>query len=526
MVEYELVLKKDDQVSARYPISSAGLVVGRSPEVDIVLPGGMVSRYHARIWIEDSVPMVEDTGSRNGIGVNGRRVLKSELKEGDELIVGDSRFIVVKHSRNVPSSIITYEKAGTLATAMLQNEDGSLPILYRAAQLLGTVFDLDDLLSQILGLIFEALPVNRGFILTMQSEDSDIEIHAQRFRNADASEGPPLSRTLIQHVFRQRSAMLTADAMDDSRFDSSKSVMRYAIHAAMCAPLIGRQAIVGAIYVDANADEQEFSNEDLEVLTAIACVVGVAVENARLYKETVAHERLVAIGQATAGVGHCVKNILTGILGGAQFVDMALDKQDFKYLEKGWPIMRRAIDRIEMLVLNMMAYSRETRVELAPTDVDALVQEVLDTVKARADRFRIALEFKPGPSGVAQADNRGIFRVLLNLATNALDACEEKGGTVTVRTYTKPDGCYIEIRDTGVGIPPEIMARLPEAFVTTKGSSGTGLGLACSYRIVREHGGDILIESKPGEGASFTVFLPAHSDHQTQLPDKVRSPKS
>jgi signal transduction histidine kinase len=276
----------------------------------------------------------------------------------------------------------------------------------------------------------------------------------------------------------------------------------------MCAPLIGRQSVVGAIYVDAGREDTMFTEANLELLTAIARVVGVAVENARLYQDNVKRERLVAIGQATAGVGHCVKNILTGIKGGAQFVDMALENKDFTYIEKGWPIMHRAIERIEMLVLNMLTFSRDRTPDLGPADINSLVEEVLAIVKSRADRIKVTLEFVRGSLGIVLADTREIYRALLNLVTNALDACERKGGTVTVTTYATPEGCCIEVKDTGVGIPPEILPKLSQAFVTTKGSSGTGLGLACTYKIVQEHGGKVTVESKVNEGAKFTVFLP------------------
>jgi len=121
----------------------------------------------------------------------------------------------------------------------------------------------------------------------------------------------------------------------------------------------------------------------------------------------------------------------------------------------------------------------------------------------------VRLEFEPAEEVEAQADSRGIYRVLLNLATNALDACERKGEVVSVRAYVNASGCYIEVKDDGVGIAPELLPKLSQAFVSTKGASGTGLGLACSYKLVRDHGGEITVASKSGEGATFTVFLPA-----------------
>lgn len=512
---HELVLQKDGEQAARYVVGPEGLVIGRAPDSSIVLPGQMVSRKHARVWLDDDVVLVEDLGSRNGIGVNGHRVLRAQLSPGDQLMIGDAVFELCETvSSSSISSVISFEKAGTLADEMVRKEGGHLPILYKAARLMGTVFNLDDLLTQILQLIFEALPVRRGFILTL-APDSDVpEIHATMTLEDDTFHGAPLSRTLIRHVFDHKSAMLTLDAMDDSRFGSSKSILQYAIHAAMCAPLIGRQSTVGAIYVDAGSQETMFLKEDLELLTAIAWVVGVAVENARLYKENVDQARLAAIGQATAGVGHCVKNILTGIMGGAQFIDLAIEHREISYLEKGWPIMRRAIERIENLVMNMLTFSRDHKPELAPTDINALVQEVIDTAKSRANRAEVAITAECGDVGFVSADSREIYRVLLNLLLNGIDACERRAGAVEIKTYSAANGCYVDVKDNGTGISPDVQPKLFQAFATSKGSSGTGLGLACSYKIIHEHGGTITVQSEPDKGTVFTVFLPYRSAKQ------------
>jgi signal transduction histidine kinase len=247
----------------------------------------------------------------------------------------------------------------------------------------------------------------------------------------------------------------------------------------------------------------------LELLSAIARVVGVAVENARLYQENVQQERLAAIGEATAGLGHCIKNILTGIRGGGEFVNMALEKKDLKYLERGWPILMRSIERIDNLVLNMLSFSKDRMPEKTLTDVNQIARDTVEMVRKRAEKSAIELAVDTDFSGTAVVDGRDIYRVVLNLVVNAVEACESKGGgKVTVQVRCAEDGCTIKVSDTGCGIPPEILPKLSQAFVSTKGSSGTGLGLACSYKIVREHGGRVDVTSEVGKGTSFTVFLP------------------
>jgi len=505
----ELILKRPEGALERYAVPEGGLVIGRGTDCGIVLSDPLVSRRHARIWQEGDMLRVKDLNSRNGIEVNGHKAGEHSLGEGDALTVGASVLRVAKASDStLGRTVIGAENAAKLQSDLEQAGDGNrIVVLYRAAQLLGTVFEMDRLFREILDLIFEALPVRRGFVLTVE-DGSEPAIRATRSRDEDEEQGPPLSHTLIRHVFDTKDAMLTVDAQEDSRFDPSASIVSHHIHAAMCAPLCGRDTLVGAIYVDSGVTSEPFSKGDLEMLTAIARVVGVAVENARLYRDNMAKERLAAVGMATAGLGHCVKNILTGIRGGAEFVNKALETGEIKYLRTGWPILSQAVDRIDLLVNNMLSFSREREPERMVHDLNSLAKDVLALLATRAERNKIVLEHIEEGSGRASVDGQGIYRVILNLVTNAMDACPD-GGTVTVTVGNTRDGSVIEVADTGCGIPEDLLPRLSEAFVSTKGSSGTGLGLACSYKIVREHGGRIDVESTLGEGARFRVYLPA-----------------
>lgn len=516
---YELVQERSGSVARRHRIPEAGLILGRSPESDITLPDPLVSRKHARVWLEGGLVRVEDLHSRNGVEVRGEKVPHAELREGDSFRIADHVFRVARYSDStLDQTRVTFEEAAELCNDLSGVKSANrLPVLYKAARLLGSVFDVDDLLHQILDLIFEALPVQRAFVLLRDPVNNDAVVRASVIREG-GGEGPPVSNTLVELVLRERTGILTIDAQHDSRFEGAQSVLGHHIHAAMCAPLCGRESVAGALYVDSGASSQRYSQNDLELLTAVAHVVGIAVENARLYEEKLEKERLAAIGQATAGLGHCMKNILTGIRGGAEYVDMSIQKEDIAYVKRAWPIMARAIQRIDMLVMNLLTFSRDRTPERVPTNVTTLVSDILEVVRSRAEKYHIALEFQPGEPCVARVDGQQIYRVILNLVTNALDACEQEGGTVAVACRKDARGIYIEVRDTGPGVPPEIRARLGQAFMSTKGSSGTGLGLAVSFKIVREHGGDIDIAGDPGEGARFTVFLPDISDDSAAAP--------
>ena len=161
-----------------------------------------------------------------------------------------------------------------------------------------------------------------------------------------------------------------------------------------------------------------------------------------------------------------------------------------------------------MLVMNMLSFSKDRVPERIPTDMNDLVKDVLEGVRGQAERNNVELVFAPKERCIIGVDGRQIYRVLLNLFVNAVEACSQKGGRVEVTCEVRKSGCVVRVADNGLGIAPELLPTLSQAFVSSKGSQGTGLGLACSYKIVREHDGDIEVKSTLGEGATFTVFLP------------------
>ena len=138
--------------------------------------------------------------------------------------------------------------------------------------------------------------------------------------------------------------------------------------------------------------------------------------------------------------------------------------------------------------------------------------------KESAREKGVALQFEPDPSlGIVEFDATGIRRCVLNLITNAVDACEEQDGAVIVRVHADgADGVRIAVQDTGCGMSREQVDKLFTVFYSTKGSKGTGLGLPVTKKIVEEHGGQITVESEEGHGTTFTIALSTRRIEQPQ----------
>jgi signal transduction histidine kinase len=225
-------------------------------------------------------------------------------------------------------------------------------------------------------------------------------------------------------------------------------------------------------------------------------------------------ERLAAIGQTIAALSHHIKNILQGLRSGGEILDMGLAEKDEALLGKGWKIVQKNQGKIADLVMDMLSYSKDREPLIEEADLNALVRDVLELVEGRRKESGIRVQSKLDLLPPAQVDAQGIHHALLNIVGNAFDAVEERPDPrVGVATGLEADGAWVRILvvDNGGGIPPEKLQDIFRPFVSTKGAKGTGLGLPVSRKILREHGGDILVESTAGKGSRFILRLPLKS---------------
>ena len=231
-----------------------------------------------------------------------------------------------------------------------------------------------------------------------------------------------------------------------------------------------------------------------------------ALAQARLVEE----QKLAAIGRLGAGVAHEINNPLTGILGHAQLLlEQAEPGAEREPLERIEALARRCRD----VTQSLLRFSQQGA-EPAPEDVD-LNRVVSDALAlfgglAHAEGIPVSAELASPPPRV-RGDPGHLAQALLNLLSNARTACEGRPGAgIAVSTARDGGEAVLRVRDGGKGIAPEHIPHLFEPFFTTKDRwASVGLGLSVSYRIVAEHGGRIEVESQPGEGAAFTVRLPA-----------------
>jgi signal transduction histidine kinase len=248
-------------------------------------------------------------------------------------------------------------------------------------------------------------------------------------------------------------------------------------------------------------------------------------------KELIQAERLAAVGQTVAGLAHAIKNITGGLTGGAFVLEKGIELDNKKYLSQGWEMVKNNTERIKHMALDLLNYAKDREPNYQLCDPNKVLREIVDLMLPRAEEYGISLVLETDDTlPEAWFDAEQIHRCLLNLVTNAIDACAEMGpeqrpGEVVLRT-ARNGGDVIEyqINDNGCGMDAETHAKVFHRFFSTKGSRGTGLGLMISKKIIDEHDGAIELQSEQGQGTRFTIRLPgkrpAGKEHGTDSPRK------
>ena len=372
-------------------------------------------------------------------------------------------------------------------------------------------------------LIFEWVEADRGCVMLVDWESGEAIPKVFRSRRENrSSERLRISQTILDYVLEHREGVLTSDAREDERWDPAASILKLGVREAICVPMQGRYGMVGVIYIDTytppgqvvqNRHVNRFSEEHLKLMVAIGHQAALAVEDTSYYSALVQAERLAAVGQTIATLSHHIKNILQGIRGGSYLIEEGLKNTDTELIRKGWNIVDKNQEKISNLVMDMLTFSKARQPERVPAQLNQVVGEVLELMQARAADAGVTLQWLPDEKmPILQFDPDALHRAILNVVTNAIDACEKTlGGRVTVSTEFAADKSVagITVEDNGEGIAPEHILKIFSLFESRKGSRGTGLGLPVSQKILREHGGDIRVSSTPDVGSKFWLEFPA-----------------
>jgi signal transduction histidine kinase len=427
------------------------------------------------------------------------------------------------------------------STERLEDIVFKLGTLNEMAELAARIPKIQDLLALVLERTMRTVRASIGSIMLLDGDGRTLRMVAARGLPDDLPPGVTVNvgEGIAGKVAELGEPVLVDDIETDPRFAKANDP-RYGGGSFICMPVRVRERLIGVINLATKQyratsppKPQPFSSTDLQFLNTLMSHIAYALDNARLLEEAqqAAHrlqevvrdqqlrltraqeqmlqaEKLSALGQLVAGVAHELNNPLTVVLGSLDSLRDQLSDAAREPVELALEETQRA----RAIVQNLLTFARRQPLERRWVSLGEIIDQVL-AVRANDLRLaQIAVEQDISPDlPLLWADGNQLQQVLLNLITNAKQAMEEVDGRRRLRitALAKPGQLRIVVNDTGPGIPADLLGRIFDPFVTTKGTRGTGLGLSISYGIIQEHGGKLSVESAPGEGATFTIELPA-----------------
>jgi adenylate cyclase len=322
---YRLQYQDGDNPQA-YTWSAGEVTIGRSPECQIVLKDFGISRTHAKVIVNEDGARIADLKSKNGTQINGVQVVEAPLKDGDEILLGKFRLTFSKtlegkvvldeekplseeagtiiRSVGELSKLLTDTSAGLTAPTdprkapapvdvqEIEKSNRILKVLTKVAETLIAVRPVEEVLGQVMDIVFDHIQADRGFLMLTEEPDNKLVPMVVRHRNAGSDQGKiTISKTIADRVIKDQVSILTSDAMVDPRFGAGDSIRFHGIKSAMCAPLWNKGQVIGIIHIDSPMLTNCFTLTDLDLLTALANYAAVAVERARLNQKILAEEK-------------------------------------------------------------------------------------------------------------------------------------------------------------------------------------------------------------------------------------------
>jgi signal transduction histidine kinase len=263
------------------------------------------------------------------------------------------------------------------------------------------------------------------------------------------------------------------------------------------------------LFVVGRKNRNSFNSEEIALLIAGSSVISFTISNIKLMQKMLMNERLVMIGQLISGLSHDLRNILTKFENGIYFIESGLEEKDIEEIKIGKDILKKEYTKLKEFVLSMIDYSREREISIEEINLNSLIDDVISYFEtiAKEKGIEIKKEYDENLK-IVRVDRYRIERMLSNLIQNSIDAVEENKGIIKIKTKADNGSFKIIVEDNGCGIPEKNIDKIFDIFFTTKGSRGTGFGLAIVQKIVKEHNGKIEVSSKVGEGTIFTIILP------------------
>ena len=422
----------------------------------------------------------------------------------------------------------------TLQTGLSNDYEISIETFYRVFRDISTLVhtgkSLKEVLDRVVWKATELLNAKGALLRIRNLEIQQFEVVAAHgMGERYLCKGPVTSEKILTEEIRQNRVLIIDDIWKAPRVEYPQEAWDEGIRMILDIPLTVADQMIGLLRIYL-LEKREFLDDELDFMVSIGEQCACAINKARLIENQKAQydhlaiqtEKMSALGRMAAGIAHEINNPLAGILLFSSNLSKKIPQNS--PLKEGVDVIIRETVRCKTIIQELLEFSRDREPRKELINVNSIIEKAL---KILENEFRLHhIDIKTDLSDQIQEtllDENQIQQVFVNLFLNAVQAIEEKGRiTITSRMDQSRKKARIEITDTGRGIPEENIAKIFEPFFSTK-PKGTGLGLAVSYAIVKNHHGDINAFSKPGQGTRFILEFPIVAQvypSKNQRPDK------
>jgi len=401
-------------------------------------------------------------------------------------------------------------------------------VLFEISKAMQRQSNVNSMLCSVLDLLLKAPGGDLAYVV-MLDQEGGLQPKVMRDVQGTSPKKVVISATLSQYVLDQQCGVIVPDLQQDSRFNSSESIILSMTASILAAPIIIENESRGILALLAKDSDPDMQEADLELLCVVAGVVAQTIQNLELQEQREKYlkeleeankkiletqsqllksEKMAAIGRLSSGVIHEVKNHLSPLMLADFVAEQYPEDEDIQEMTE---MVIEARNRILDLVdeIRMFARGDNRQYNMLPHKLSSVVQRVIRFVSCDAKVRRTKLNYTCIEDQLLIIDADRMRQVLINLIQNAADAVEHKESPqIGVRVFRKGSHACISVIDNGIGIPKELIRKIFDPLFTTKGENGLGLGLDICKRIVKAHQGELICSSIESKGTTFTIMVP------------------
>ncbi len=385
---------------------------------------------------------------------------------------------------------------------------------------------VNEVLDVVVKKTTEVLNAKGAFLRILNKETNQFEVGAgygmgERYMH----KGPVSTEKMLPHPSDLHRVIIITDIWNAPRVEYPQQAWDEGVRMMLDVPLAIEDRLIGLIRVYLEK-QRRFSDDELEFILTVAEQCTCIIERVQLIEYQQAHfthlatqmEKMSSLGRMAAGIAHEINNPLGGILLFAS--NMSKKVEPGSPFEKGLNIIIRETQRCKTIIQGLLEFARDKKPQKAAANINDIITTAVGVVQNEFYLKHVNLEKNLARDMVpALLDENQIEQVIINLLLNALHAVEDHGRvSIKSRVNGEQNTITVEIADNGCGIPASEVKKIFEPFYSTR-SDGTGLGLAVSYGIVKNHQGEFHVYSEPGKGSRFTIELPAMAENAVAKED-------